>query len=134
MNQKMPEFDKAVASLLEDLDQRGLLDSTIVWCSGEFGRTPRILWNEPWNGGRGHFASCFSGFVAGGGFKGGQVIGETDANAEEVVDRPVYPQDLIGSIYELAGIDPDGTIMNGEGKDVPLTLPSPGNGRLHEIM
>ena len=134
MNTKMPEFDKAVATLLEDLDQRGLLDSTIVWCSGEFGRTPRILWNEPWNGGRGHFADCFSGFVAGGGFKGGQVIGETDANAEEVVDRPVYPQDLIGSIYELAGIDPEGTIMNGEGKDVSLTLPSQGKGRLYEIM
>lgn len=134
MNQKMPEFDSAVATLLEDLEQRGLLDSTIVWCSGEFGRTPRILWNEPWNGGRGHFADCFSGFVAGGGFVGGQVIGETNATAEEVVDRPVYPQDLIGSIYQQVGIDPDGTILNGEGKDVPLTLPSEGKGRLTEIM
>jgi len=134
MNTKMPEFDKAVATLLEDLHQRGLLDSTIVWCSGEFGRTPQILWNEPWNGGRGHFGDCFSGFVAGGGFKGGQVIGATDDSAEEIVDRPVYPQDLIGSIYELAGIDPQGTIMNGEGKDVPLTLPSQGKGRLYEIM
>jgi hypothetical protein len=134
MNQKMPEFDQAVATLLEDLSQRGLLDSTIVWCSGEFGRTPRIQWKEPWNGGRGHFASCFSGFVAGGGFKGGHVVGATDANAEEVVDRPVYPQDLIGSIYELSGIDPEGTILNSAGQPVPLTLPSKGKGRLHEIM
>lgn len=134
LNQKMPEFDAAVATLLEDLDQRGLLESTLVWCSGEFGRTPRILWNEPWNGGRGHFGDCFSGFVAGGGFKGGHVIGSTDATGEEVADRPVYPEDLIGSIYELAGIDPDGTIMNGAGENVPLTLPTKGKGRLYEIM
>jgi hypothetical protein len=134
MNQKMPEFDSAVATLLEDLSDRGLLDSTVVWCSGEFGRTPRIQWQEPWNGGRGHFASCFSGFVAGGGFAGGHVIGSTDAKAEEVVDRPVYPQDLIGSIYQQVGIDPEGTILNGAGQDIPLTLPSQGDGRLSEIM
>jgi uncharacterized protein (DUF1501 family) len=134
MNQKMPEFDQALATLLEDLSQRGLLDETLVWCSGEFGRTPRIQWKEPWNGGRGHFANCFSGLVAGGGFKGGHVIGSTDAHAEEVVERPVYPQDLIGSIYELVGIDPDGTILNSAGQPVPLTLPSAGKGRLVEIM
>lgn len=133
MNQKMPEFDNAVSALLQDLSDRGLLDNTIVWCSGEFGRTPRILWNEPWNGGRGHFGDCFSGFVAGGGFKGGQVIGKTDTNGEEVVERPVYPQDLIGSIYELAGINPEGTIRNGSGQQIPLTLPSE-KGRLYEIM
>ncbi len=133
MNQKMPEFDNAVSSLLQDLSDRGLLENTIVWCSGEFGRTPRILWEEPWNGGRGHFGACFSGFVAGGGFKGGQVIGKSDENGEEVVERPVYPQDLIGSIYELAGIDPEGSILNGAGQPIPLTLPSE-KGRLYEIM
>jgi hypothetical protein len=133
MNQKMPEFDKAAATLLQDLADRGLLESTIVWCSGEFGRTPKVLWNEPWNGGRGHFADVFSGFVAGGGFKGGQVIGASNETASLVVDRPVYPQDLIGSIYELAGIDPEGTILNGAGQPIPLTLPSE-KGRLHEIM
>lgn len=134
MNQKMPEFDAAVATLLEDLSDRGLLDSTLVWCSGEFGRTPRVQWEEPWNGGRGHFGACFSGFVAGGGFNGGHVVGATDATGEEVTDRPVYPEDLIGSIYELTGIDPDGTILNGAGVPVPLTLPSKGKGRLTEIM
>jgi len=134
MNQKMPEFDQAMATLLEDLSSRGLLDETVIWCSGEFGRTPRVQWKEPWNGGRGHFADCFSGIVAGGGFKGGQVVGSTNAIAAEVVDRPVYPQDLIGSIYELVGIDPRGTILNGAGQAVPLTLPSPGMGRLYEIM
>ena len=134
MNQKLPEFDQGLAALLQDLADRGLLDETLVWCSGEFGRTPRIQWKEPWNGGRGHFGDCFSGIVAGGGFRGGQVVGSTNATAEEVVDRPVYPQDLIGSIFELVGIDPDGTILNGAGVPVPLTLPSPGNGRLHEIM
>jgi hypothetical protein len=134
MNQKLPQFDQGLATLLEDLSARGLLDETIVWCSGEFGRTPRIQWKEPWNGGRGHFGDCFSGLVAGGGFRGGQVVGSTNATAEEVVNRPVYPRDLIGSIYELVGIDPNGTILNGAGIPVPLTLPSPGEGRLHEIM
>ncbi|MEX0321958.1 MAG: DUF1501 domain-containing protein [Puniceicoccaceae bacterium] len=133
MNQKMPEFDNAVSALLQDLSDRGLLENTIVWCSGEFGRTPRIQWEEPWNGGRGHFGACFSGFVAGGGFKGGQVIGKSNENGEEVVERPVYPQDLIGSIYELTGIDPEGTIRNGSGQQIPLTLPSD-KGRLYEIM
>ena len=72
--------------------------------------------------------------MAGGGFKGGHVVGSTDATGESVVDRPVYPQDLIGSIYELCGIDPEGTILNSAGQPVPLTLPSKGQGRLHEIM
>lgn len=133
LNQKMPEFDNAVSALLQDLDDRGLLENTIVWCSGEFGRTPKILWEEPWNGGRGHFADVFSGFVAGGGFKGGQVVGKSDATASSVLERPVYPQDLIGSIYELTGIDPEGTIRNGSGQQIPLTLPSD-KGRLYEIM
>ena len=91
MRRKLPEMDKGMATLLQDLSDRGLLDSTIVWWSGEFGRTPKVQWEPPWNGGRGHFGKVFSAVVAGGGFKGGHVVGASDAKGEEVKDRPVYP-------------------------------------------
>ena len=85
--------------LLQDLQDRGLLESTLVWCSGEFGRSPKVDWQPPWNGGRNHHGNVFSVLVAGGGFKGGHVVGASDAKAEEVKERPVYPVDLLGSIY-----------------------------------
>ena len=106
MRRKLPEMDKGMATLLQDLSDRKLLDSTIVWWSGEFGRTPKVQWEAPWNGGRGHWGQCFSAVLAGGGFKGGHVVGSSDAKGEQVKDRPVYPCDLIGSMYELLGIDP----------------------------
>lgn len=107
MRRMLPEMDKGLASLLQDLHDRGLLDSTIVWWSGEFGRTPRVQWEAPWNGGRGHYGAVFSAMVAGGGFKGGTAVGASDARGEQVASRPVYPADLIGSIYTLLGIDPE---------------------------
>ena len=82
------------------------LDTTIVWVSGEFGRTPKVQWEAPWNGGRGHYGKAFSALVAGGGFKGGTVVGKTDERGETVVERPIYPWDLLGSMYALLGIDP----------------------------
>jgi uncharacterized protein (DUF1501 family) len=138
MAQKLPEMDQGMAALLQDLADRGLLDSTIVWWGGEFGRTPKIQWNPPWNGGRGHYGNCFSAVVAGGGFKGGCVVGASDAKGAEVAQRPVYPQDLIGSMYELLGIDPEGALPNPRGLDVRV-LPSAeagaeSGGRLKEIM
>jgi hypothetical protein len=77
----------------------------MVWCCGEFGRGPKIDWQPPWNGGRNHYGNVFSALVAGGGFQGGHIVGASDAKSEEVKDRPVYPVDLLGSIYQLAGID-----------------------------
>ena len=138
MRQRLPQLDKGLAGLLQDLSDRSLLDSTIVWCCGEFGRTPKVLWEPPWNGGRGHWGPVFSALVAGGGFKGGHVVGASDGKGEEVKDRPVYPADLIGSMYELLGLDPDTKLPNPEGLDVRLT-PSgderQGQGeRLAEIM
>lgn len=137
MNTKLPEFDRAVSALLQDLSDRGLLDSTIVWVGGEFGRTPNVLWEAPWNGGRNHYGNAFSVILAGGGFRGGRVVGATDARGERVVERPVYPQDLIGSIFELLGIDPDAPLPNPLGLDLrvmPSTGDEPGKGRLREIM
>ncbi len=138
MRQRLPQMDKGMATLLQDLSDRGMLDSTIIWWSGEFGRTPKVQWEAPWNGGRGHYGEAFTAVVAGGGFKGGRVVGATDPRGEEVKDRPVYPGDLIASIYELMGIDPDGRLQNPEG--LPLTIaPSAAEGitlagRLKEIM
>jgi uncharacterized protein (DUF1501 family) len=135
MSRKLPEFDKGLATLLVDLSERGLLDSTVVWCCGEFGRTPKVMWEAPWNGGRNHFGQCFSALVAGGGFKGGHVLGASNATAEAVVERPVSPAELLGAIYERMGIDPDGTLPHPSGKLVPITAPSTTTGgRLKELV
>jgi hypothetical protein len=106
MRRQLPELDRGMATLLQDLSDRGLLDSTIIWWSGEFGRTPKVQWEPPWNGGRGHYGRVFSSVLAGGGFRGGQVVGASDEKGADVRDRPVYPWDLIGSMYQLLGIDP----------------------------
>ena len=96
MNRKLPELDQGLAALLADLSEHGLLESTVVWCTGEFGRTPKVATESPWNGGRHHFGKVFSSLLAGGGFKGGQVLGKSNATGEEVAERPVYPADVIG--------------------------------------
>jgi hypothetical protein len=137
MRRKLPELDRGLATLIADLDDHGLLGSTIVWCCGEFGRTPKVATESPWNGGRHHFGAVFSSLVAGGGFKGGQVVGESDSKGETVKDRPVYPGDLIGTMYELLGIDPEAGLPHPMGEFVRAT---PGSdegvelgGRLDEI-
>ena len=120
MRRKLPEMDKALSTLLDDLKQRGLLDSTIVWCCGEFGRTPKVQWEAPWNGGRSHWGKVFSAFVAGGGFKGGHIVGSSTSKGEEVKDRPVYPADLIASMYDLLGIDASAKLPHPQGLDIAV--------------
>jgi hypothetical protein len=143
MRRKLPEMDRGMAALLQDLANRDLLDSTIIWWSGEFGRGPKIQWEPPWNGGRSHYGKCFCAVVAGGGFKGGRVVGASNENGTEVAERPVYPRDLIASMYELLGIDPEGPLPNPRGLDVKVLpyseLVEPASsegsaGRLKEIM
>ncbi len=138
MQRKLPELDKGLASLLQDLSDRGLLESTIIWCCGEFGRTPRVQWEAPWNGGRGHYGNVFSVLVAGGGFKGGRVVGSSTGKGEEVKDRPVYPVDLIGSMYELLGINTGARLPHPQGHVATVlptsTDPASSGGRLKEIM
>ncbi|MHC4170883.1 MAG: DUF1501 domain-containing protein, partial [Planctomycetota bacterium] len=138
MRQKLPQMDAGLSTLLRELSERGLLDSTIVWWTGEFGRTPKVDWQPPWDGGRHHYGNVFSAMVAGGGFRGGHVVGSSDAKGEEVKDRPVYPRDLIASMYELLGIDPEGTMPNPQGPPVRV-IPAVANGarsggKLTEIM
>jgi uncharacterized protein (DUF1501 family) len=138
MRRKGPELDKGLATLLQDLSDRGLLDSTIIWCGGEFGRSPRVQWDAPWNGGRNHYGKVFSYLVAGGGFKGGRVVGSSTEKGEEPKERPVYPTDLIGSIYDLLGIDGNAKLPHPQGlafTAMPPTSERRGiGGHLTEIM
>ena len=127
MGRQCPQLDQGLAMLLQDLHDHGLLESTLVWCCGEFGRGPKIDWQPPWNGGRNHYGTVFSVLVAGGGFKGGHVVGASDAKAEEVKERPVYPVDLLGSIYQLAGIDSSAKLPHPMGLEARV-LPSASEG------
>ena len=123
MNEKLPILDQGFSALLEDLSQRGLLESTIVVWFGEFGRTPQVYWEPPWFGGRHHWPYAYSCVVAGGGFKGGTVVGQSDEKGEHVKERPVYPWDLAASMYQLLGIDPAGRLPHPQGCGVAYVTP-----------
>ncbi|MBR7131398.1 MAG: DUF1501 domain-containing protein [Lentisphaeria bacterium] len=128
-----PEFDQGFSALLEDLQEKKLLDTTLIWCTGEFGRTPKVEYHEPWNGGRNHFCHCFSTVVAGGGFAGGRVLGASNATGERPAERPVSPVDLLWSIYELAGIDPAQKLPNPRNFDLTILPPSGGKNKIKEL-
>lgn len=138
MKNLLPIFDKGFSTLLGDLAQRGLWESTLVVYLSEFGRTPKIDRSPPWNGGRHHYPLVYSVVLAGGGFRGGMVVGSSDAKGEQVKDRPVYPWDLIASIYQQLGIDPLGKLPHPQGcvaYATPLaTREVPSGGMLKEIM
>jgi hypothetical protein len=99
----LPPLDKGVSALLEDLDQRGLLDETFVMMMGEFGRTPKI--ND--KAGRDHWGPCFFGVFAGAGVQGGQVIGKSDKHASYPVLNPYSPNDLGATVYDVLGLPLD---------------------------
>ncbi len=112
----LPELDKAMAALVDDLSRSGLLDSTLVVWMGEFGRTPRI--NQ--NGGRDHWPKSWSVVMGGAGLKGGQVIGATDKDGVEVVDRPVGVMDVIGTMTKAMGIDVDRQYTTPRGRPIKV--------------
>jgi hypothetical protein len=122
----LPPTDRALAALVEDLSQRGLLDETLVVMMGEFGRTPRF--NAL--GGRDHWASCFSVLLAGGGIRGGIVHGASDRIGAHPATNPVTPQDLMATIYHCLGIDPHTTIYDLQHRPLPLMEGEP----LHAIL
>lgn len=105
-----PRFDRAFSALLDDLHQRGLLDSTLVVVTGEFGRSPRVGQftqnNMTEKTGRDHWPHAFTVLLAGGGVRGGQVYGATDEQGGHVKDRPVTPADLAATIFHHLGVDP----------------------------
>lgn len=115
---KLPNLDNAVASLIEDLDDRGLLDRTIVAVLGEMGRTPKI--NK--DAGRDHWGTCQSVLVAGGGFTRGNVVGATDKHAGYVTDKYYKVESFGRTLYHLLGIDPDQVLTSTENRPHKLIV------------
>jgi hypothetical protein len=116
-----PMFDRAYTALLDDLGQRGLMETTLVVALGEFGRTPRL---NP-RGGRDHWPGCWSVLFAGAGVRGGQVVGSSDRLGAEPRDRPVTPAEVAASVYHGMGIDGTTRLPGPEGQLVPLTEAAP---------
>jgi hypothetical protein len=112
LRRQLPELDDAMASLVADLDARGLSDDVAVAMWGEFGRTPKV--NS--GAGRDHWPQVMSALIAGGGLKMGQAIGATDARGERAIDRPVTEQHIHATLYHVLGIDPGQTFLNGAGR------------------
>ena len=115
-NLHCPKLDSAVSSLLEDLDQRGMLEDTLVLAVGEFGRSPRMGISTSGNSnapdGRDHWPYCYTGLIAGAGVKGGQVYGKSDATGSTPLENPVHPRDLLATVYHTLGIDPHTIVYN----------------------
>ncbi|NBO93681.1 MAG: DUF1501 domain-containing protein [Planctomycetia bacterium] len=120
----LPVLDAALSSLITDLDERGLLDSTLIVVSGEFGRTPRINQLKGATPGRQHWPHCYSAILAGGGVKGGQVIGASDKIGAYVKESPVRPQDLSASIYHALGVHYESRVTK-DGLSKPLSTGEP---------
>src|SRR5262249_11933714 len=110
-------LDAGWSALMEDLEDRGLLDSTLIVWMGEFGRTPKI------NGGKGrdHFPQAWSAALAGGGTKGGQVVGRTSVGGEAVEERPVSVPDLLATVCRALGLDPAKENVSNTGRPIRLT-------------
>jgi len=112
----LPRWDQAYSALIEDLSERGLLDSTMVLAWGEFGRTPKV--NA--TGGRDHYPNVFSAALAGGGIVGGRVVGSSDAKGALPLENPKGPQDVLATIYRHMGIDTDAAYHDHSGRPIPV--------------
>ncbi len=115
-NQSAPMFDTGVSGLIEDLDQRGMLEETMVVVVGEFGRSPQrgvsTSGNNNSNDGRDHWPYCYTGLIAGAGTKRGYVHGKSDETASAPLEDPIHPGELLASIYHAFGINPETMVMN----------------------
>ena len=116
LDKKLPEFDKAFATLIRDMHERGSLKETLVLALGEFGRTPKV--NK--DGGRDHWGRAGSLIFAGAGVQGGRVIGATDKNGAFVTERPVRPADVCWTVYDALGIDPTKELRTPEGRPIQI--------------
>lgn len=119
----LPGLDRALPTLIVDLEQRGMLDDTLVLCLTEHGRTPRLSTTVR-GAGREHWSSVYCNLVAGGGFARGRLVGSSDKNGAFVKDDPVSPKDVLCTLYHLLGIDPNSTIPDKLGR--PMRLVSEG--------
>jgi hypothetical protein len=120
-NTLCPMFDRAWSGLLDDLHERGMLDTTLVVAMGEFGRTPYL--NA--RGGRDHWPGVWSILLAGGGIRGGQVVGSSDRHGAEPRDRPVTPAEVVATVYRSLGIPAGTHLSDPEGRSVPLVEAEP---------
>jgi hypothetical protein len=121
LDEHLPPLDRAMATLVEDLHERGLLNDVVIYCVGEFGRTPRMNGHA----GRDHWSDCFSVMLAGGGIQGGRVVGASEKWGGGVKDRLVTPLDLLATIYKLLGIPLDTHYDDSSGRPVSIV----GSGR-----
>ena len=112
----MGSTDQALAALIEDMDQRGLLKETLVIAMGEFGRSPRMGVSTSGNGnapdGRDHWPYCYTALIAGAGIRRGYVHGESDKTGSSPKSDPVHPTELLATIYHAVGIDPETIVYN----------------------
>ena len=116
LDKRLPEIDNCLSALIEDLDSRGLLDSTLVLCMGEFGRSPKINTMA----GRDHWGHVASLVFAGGGVKPGRVVGSSDDQGAYVTDRPISPSDVAATIYQAVGVDPSRHLVTPENRPVSI--------------
>jgi hypothetical protein len=112
----LPHLDETFSALMEDLEQRGLLDETLIVMMGEMGRTPRI--NA--NGGRDHWTFCYSVLLAGAGIRGGSVYGESDGQAAFVKNHPAHIRDICATVYHCLGIDPEMCVYDQGRRPIPI--------------
>jgi len=117
VTKQMNTYDPAMATLIKDLEARNLLDSTLIIWMGEFGRTPKINGNE----GRDHFPGAWSAVLAGGGVRGGQAYGQTDADGAKVVDKQVIVPDLFATISTVLGMNPPKSFITPVGRPIAIT-------------
>ena len=112
----IPGLDQSLSALLIDLEERGLLDETLIVCLGEMGRTPRA--NTNW--GRDHWSTLFPAVFAGGGVRGGLLLGQSDKDAAYSLNPPYSPEDLAATIYHALGIDPEIRLPDAQGRPVGI--------------
>jgi hypothetical protein len=124
----LPRFDYSMSALLEDFEQRGLLESTLIVCMGEFGRAPKVAKEATFVGttpGRKHWAACYSIIAAGAGLPGGTTFGASDRIAAYPTLDPVTPADIAATMYAALGLDPSGHYQDQNGRIFPLTSGQP---------
>jgi hypothetical protein len=118
---RLPQTDQSVSALVEDLDARGLLGETLVYWTGDFGRTPKV--NK--DAGRDHWPPCQTVLMAGGGVRGGQVYGASDPSGAYPADKPVRPDDVTATVFHALGFDPETTIRDQLDRPLPISAGRP---------
>ncbi len=116
MKSRLPSMDQSIGALIDDLDQRGMLDDTLICVMGEFGRTPRVNGS----GGRDHWGNVMSVLLGGGGLRGGQVVGASNSKGEFPAERSVMPADILATIYEVMDVDLTTSFINRSGRPVSI--------------